>query len=287
MLAINSNYAASFAANAAKQSQSGFNGSMEKLSTGKRINYARDDAAGQAISMRLSAEVQGLTMASRNAADAQSLIDTAEGALKETHSILLRIRELSVNAINGTLVFSDRDALDNEAKQLFIEVERIAVTTTWAGVKILDGSGNFSFQIGVNNSSNDRISLNIADMGSHELYLTTDNSGDGRYGAGDSSHGLEHAAWAQSLLNSVDSGISKVSTERGKLGAISNRLKSTITNLDQIAVHISASKGRIEDVDFAIETGNLAKQQILQQAATSMVAQANTDKSSILALLRG
>lgn len=262
------------------------NKAMERLSTGKRINSAKDDAAGQTISARLTAETQGLVIASRNAADSQSLINTAEGALKETHTILLRIRELSVQAINGTLMFLDRDALDTEAKLFFYEVERIATNTKWGGINILDGSGNFTFQIGFKNTSSDRLTVNISDMGSHPLGLTTDNSGDGRFGAGDSMHGLEQVAWAESLLNAVDTSIERVSTERGKLGAASNRLDSTIANLNQIRANLSASKGRIEDADFAVETGNLAKSQILQQAATAMLAQANASKSSILALVK-
>ena len=133
MLNINTNYAASFAANAAKQSSSGLNSAMEKLASGSRINYAKDDAAGQAISVRLTAEVQGVAMAARNAADAQSMIDTADGALGETHNILLRMRELAVQSANGTLNNDDRDALDAEYQQLEAEIDRIDTNTTFAG----------------------------------------------------------------------------------------------------------------------------------------------------------
>ena len=171
MLNINTNYAASFASNAAKSSSQGLNSAMEKLSTGMRINYAKDDAAGQAISTRLSAEVQGLQVASRNAADAQSMIDTAEGALQETHNVLLRMRELAVQSANGTLTDGDRAHTDAEFDQLVAEeVTRIANNTTWAGKKLINGdhaSTALSFQIG--EGANQTINVNIADMSASAL----------------------------------------------------------------------------------------------------------------------
>ena len=297
MLNINSNYAASFASNAAKSSSQGLNSAMEKLSTGMRINYAKDDAAGQAISTRLSAEVQGLQVASRNAADAQSMIDTAEGALQETHNVLLRMRELAVQSANGTLTDGDRAHTDAEFNQLVEEVTRIANNTTWAGKKLLDGSVDgaaaagtdparpgLSFQIG--EGANQTITVEIASMKATAL------------GADTSIPPLAHATAAngaslgsvddaQLAIQSIDNAIDSVSTARGSLGAVSNRLSSTMSNLDQIAVNLSASQGRIQDADFAQETGNLAKNQILQQAATAMIAQANASKSSVLTLVRG
>ena len=147
MLNINTNYAASFAANAAKQSSSGLNSAMEKLSSGSRINYAKDDAAGQAIAVRLTAEVQGVAMASRNAADAQSMIDTAEAAHQEVHSMLLRMREIAVQAANGTLSDADRSALSEEVTKLETEITSIADNTEFAGVK-LGTSVAATFQVG-------------------------------------------------------------------------------------------------------------------------------------------
>jgi flagellin len=299
MLNINSNYAASFASNAAKSSSQGLNSAMEKLSTGMRINYAKDDAAGQAISTRLSAEVQGLQVASRNAADAQSMIDTAEGALQETHNVLLRMRELAVQSANGTLTDGDRAHTDAEFNQLVEEVTRIAKNTTWAGKKILDGSvyvyaGDstatppvparpaLSFQIG--EGANQKIDVNIADMKATALGI----SGSGSSATvALSASGLDSVSNAQAAIGSIDAAIDSVSTARGGMGAVSNRLSSTMSNLDQIAVNLSASQGRIQDADFAQETGNLAKNQILQQAATAMIAQANASKSSVLTLVRG
>ena len=288
MLNINTNYAASFASNAAKSSSQGLNSAMEKLSTGMRINYAKDDAAGQAISTRLSAEVQGLQVASRNAADAQSMIDTAEGALQETHNVLLRMRELAVQSANGTLTDGDRAHTDAEFDQLVAEVTRIAENTTWAGKSLLDGSADgggsgadLSFQIG--EGANQTISVRIADMSADQLGAAA-----GTPAIPDlSTAGLDTAANAQLAIQSVDNAIDTVSTARGGMGAVSNRLSSTMSNLDQIAVNLSASQGRIQDADFAQETGNLAKNQILQQAATAMIAQANASKSSVLTLVRG
>jgi flagellin len=285
MLNINSNYAASFASNAAKSSSQGLNSAMEKLSTGMRINYAKDDAAGQAISTRLSAEVQGLQVASRNAADAQSMIDTAEGALQETHNVLLRMRELAVQSANGTLTDGDRAHTDAEFDQLVAEVTRIANNTTWAGKKLINGdhaSTALSFQIG--EGANQEIDVNIADMKATALGI----SGSGSSATvALSASGLDSVSNAQAAIGSIDAAIDSVSTARGGMGAVSNRLSSTMSNLDQIAVNLSASQGRIQDADFAQETGNLAKNQILQQAATAMIAQANASKSSVLTLVRG
>ena len=271
MLNINTNYSAAYAANAAKSSSQGLNSAMEKLSTGSRINYAKDDAAGQAISTRLSAEIQGLTMASRNAADAQSMIDTADGALQETQNVLLRMRELAVQSANGTLTDADRDHTDAEFQQLEAEVERIATNTKWAGTSLIDGSASaLEFQVG--EGANQKITVAIADMDAAALGLTGD---------------LQSAANAQTAIGALDTAIATVSTERGSLGAYSNRLSSTMNNLDQVSVNLTASRGRIQDTDFAQETGNLAKNQILQQAATAMIAQANASKSSVLTLVRG
>lgn len=271
MVTINSNYAAAFASNAAKQTTASLDSAMEKLSTGLRINYARDDAAGQAIATRLSAEIQGLSAASRNAADAQSMVDTADGALQETQNVLLRMRELAVQSANGTLTDADRDHTDAEFQQLEAELTRISDNTTFAGTKLLDGTvSSLSFQIG--EGANQTISLSIADMDATGLSL---NSND-----------LQSAANSQTSITAVDAAIDTVATQRGTLGALSNRLSSTVANLDQINVNLSSSKGRIQDADFALETSNLAKNQILQQAATAMVTQANASKGSVMALLQ-
>ena len=290
MLNINTNYAASFAANAAKQSSSGLNTAMERLSSGSRINYAKDDAAGQAISARLTAEVQGVAMASRNAADAQSMIDTADGALGETQNILLRMRELAVQAATGTLNSDDNAALDAEFQQLEAEIDRINDNTKWAGSDLFTGSPTV-FHIGA--KATDTLSFTIGEMAAHDLDIDTAGP-DNKLASVTSTatddddnevRDLTDATNAAAMITVLDDAIKAVSTERGNLGAISNRLSSTIANLDQVGVNLSASKGRIADADFAAETGNLAKNQILQQAATAMLAQANASKGNILTLI--
>ena len=287
MISINTNYGGIFAAKASSQSQLQIDQAMERLSTGKRINHARDDAAGQAIATRLSAEIEGLAMASRNVADGQSLVDTAEGALVETHALLLRMREIGVQAANGTLSSSDNEALDAEFQQLVAEIDRISDNTSWAGTKLLNGdatgdyntSATFTFQAGVNNATADRITIEVKNADSATLGVKDLNGGANVVNLLDMTN-------AQAAITKVDDAIASVSAERGKLGAVSNRMSSTMANLDQITVNLTASKGRIEDSDFAAETGNLAKGQILQQAATAMLAQANASKQQVLTLIR-
>ena len=287
MISINTNYGGIFAAKASSQSQLQIDQAMERLSTGKRINHARDDAAGQAIATRLTAEIEGLAMASRNVADGQSLVDTAEGALVETHALLLRMREIGVQAANGTLSSSDNEALDAEFQQLVAEIDRISDNTSWAGTKLLNGnatgdyntSATFTFQAGVNNATADRITVEVKNADSATLGVKDLNAGANVVNLLDMTN-------AQAAITKVDDAIASVSAERGKLGAVSNRMSSTMANLDQITVNLTASKGRIEDSDFAAETGNLAKGQILQQAATAMLAQANASKQQVLTLIR-
>ena len=287
MISINTNYGGIFAAKASSQSQIQIDQAMERLSTGKRINHARDDAAGQAIATRLTAEIEGLAMASRNVADGQSLVDTAEGALVETHALLLRMREIGVQAANGTLSSSDNAALDAEFQQLVAEIDRISDNTSWAGTSLLNGestggantSATFTFQAGVNNAIADRITIEVKNADSATLGVKDLNAGANVVNLLDMTN-------AQAAITKVDDAIASVSAERGKLGAVSNRMSSTMANLDQITVNLTASKGRIEDSDFAAETGNLAKGQILQQAATAMLAQANASKQQVLTLIR-
>ena len=290
MISINTNNGGLFAAKAASQSQATIDSAMQRLSTGSRINNAKDDAAGQAIATRLTAEIQGLEIASRNVADGQSLVDTAEGALQETHTLLLRMREIGVQAANGTLSTSDNQALDAEFQQLVKEIDRIAQNTTWAGAALLNGDGGtvdtsetFSFQAGVgNNSGADVFSVTVknADATTLDIFVANANV------ATDNDVNLLSQTSAGSAITAVDAAIATVSSERANLGAVSNRMASTMANLDQIRVNLTASKGRIADADFAAETANLAKGQILQQAATAMLAQANASKQQVLTLIR-
>ena len=267
MISINTNYGGLYAAKAAQDSQRLIDTAMNRLSTGKKINASKDDSAGQAIAMRLEGEIRGLAVASRNASDGQALIDTAEGALREAHNVLIRMRELAVQAQNGTLQAADKTALGVEFNALEAEITRISDNTTWAGIKILDGSqaSGIKFRVG----TAEDITHNIPNMAATAIGMLA-----------------AHTVAQASTIAAVDASIAKLSEERAKLGGISNRLDSTVANLNQIQVNLSASKGRIEDADFALETGNLAKGQILQQAATAMLAQANASKQTVLTLLR-
>mgnify|MGYP000730010913 CR=1 FL=1 len=275
MISINTNYGGLFAAKAAQQSQGLLDQAMERLSTGKRINYAKDDAAGQAIAMRLTAEIAGISMAARNAADGQSLIDSADGALNEVGSLLSRMRELAVQSANGTLQTADRTALGVEFDSLEAEINRIADNTTWAGQKMLNGSLSAGIKFHVGPGNGQTVTHSIPDM-------ATTNATVGITAA----IAITDVTKANSAITQLDLAIAGVAKERGKLGSTSNRLDSTVANLNQVKVNLSASRGRIEDADFAQETSNLAKGQILQQAATAMLAQANASKQTVLALIR-
>ena len=283
MISINTNYGGLFASKAASQSQRMLDTAMERLSTGKRINYATDDAAGQAIATRLQAEIQGIAMATRNVADAQSLMDTADGALAETHNVLLRMRELAVQAATGTLNSDDNAALDAEYQQLEAEIDRIATSSKWAGSDLFTGTARV-FHVGT--KATDTLSHTIASMGTADILADIDHDNDAAAATADQPADLLTATAARATITMLDTAIKTVSTERGSLGALSNRLSSTISNLDQVRVNLSASQGRIQDADFAEETSNLAKGQILQQAATAMLAQANASKQTVLALVR-
>ena len=368
---------------------------MERLSTGKRINSAADDAAGVAIASRLSAEIKGTNMAIRNAMDGQSLIDTAEGAHQEIENALQRMRELAVQAANDTNDTDDRTALQAEMDALTTEIDRIAANTTWAGKVLLNGAGSlgtvhttpdsnatFSFHVGAENAgTTDTVTATISGMdatslgvkgetavvlgteveaGTGKINLSNDTNltdttystvtvatasatgdvlgfaidgvnisvtnsitdkysaledgnaeqikdavqakiDDGTLGAGYSvsvsghvvtiinkgALSLSNNTNAQAAIALIDTAIKDVNTQRSTLGALTNRLDSTVNNLTNISNNLAAGKGRIEDADFAAETTNLAKAQILQQASTAMLAQANASKQNVLSLLQG
>ena len=268
MISINTNYGSLFASKSAGAAQKTMNTAMERLSSGLRINNAKDDAAGQGIATRMSAEIMGLEIASRNASDAQSMIDTAEAAYQEVHSMLLRMREIAVQAANGTLQDSDRTALNSEVSELEKEIKSIADNTEFAGVA-LGTSTVVTFQIGTGNG--DTIDHTFEDFDASAIGADV---------------AVDTATNAGNAVSTLDAAISTISTRRGELGALSNRLSSTIANLDNIAVNLSSARGRIQDTDFATETSNLAKSQIMQQAATAMLAQANASKQTVLALIQ-
>ena len=280
MLSINTNVGALRSADASYSVNKSMETSMNRLSSGKRINGAADDAAGIQIANRMNTEIMGLHQAVRNAADAQALLMTAEGALDEVHTMLLRIRELTVQASNGTLELADRVSLQAEVQVLETEIDRIGTNTEWGGKKLFNGglsSGSaFTIQLGVDNSQT--INISIDGMIDHDL--TTASGGLGL------SSTVSIASNARSYLSKIDAAISVVSSDRGRYGATINRLDHAISNFQNIATNLATAKGRIEDADFAAETSNLARTQVLQQASMAMLAQANASKQNILALFQ-
>ena len=250
------------------------NKSLEKLSSGLRINRAGDDAAGLAISEKMRGQIRGLDMASKNAQDAISLIQTAEGALNETHSILQRMRELAVQSANDTNNNNDREELQKEVEQLIQEIDRIAKDTEFNTKKLLDGSLSGSdkalvFHIGANEGQNIELEINA---------MTAS-------GLGVSGVDISSQSGADKAITTIQSAIDKVSSERAKLGAYQNRLEHTINNLGTASENLSAAESRIRDVDMAKEMMEFTKMNILQQAATAMLAQANMQPQMVLQLL--
>ena len=279
MLSINTNVGALRASAASYSVNKSMETSMTRLSTGKRINSAADDAAGIQVANRMNTEIMGLKQAVRNAADAQALLQTAEGALDEVHTILLRMRELSVQSANGTLEVADRASLQAEVQVLEEEISRIHSNTEWAGKTVFSGTHStpgFVVQLGVDNSQTITISIDGV------LHSTAVGTAAGLSLVST----VSTAAKAQAYLFTIDSAISIVSTDRGRYGATINRLDHAISNFQNIATNLATAKGRIEDADFASETSNLARTQVLQQASMAMLAQANASKQNILSLFQ-
>jgi flagellin len=247
---------------------------MERLSSGYRINRAADDAAGLAISEKLRAQVGGLQQAQRNAQDAVSLVQTAEGALTEVHAMLQRVRELAVQYSNGTLSNSDKAAITAEVAQLSAEVSRISSQTKFNGISLLSGGATISFQIGVDDG-------NTITTGARNLF-----GGAGTEDVNSAVFNFETGASNATLLASIDEAIANVSTARSTFGSVQNRLEHTLNNLASYEENLTASESRIRDVDMASEMVTFTKYQILQQAGTSMLAQANSAPQSVLSLLR-
>lgn len=244
--------------------------SFERLSSGFRINSAADDAAGLQISDRMTSQIQGLNQAVRNANDAISLSQTAEGALGETTTALQRIRQLAVQAQNGINSSSDKLALQKEVSALKNEISRIAGNTEFNGVNILDGSFSAKFLVGANGGQT--ISVNL--------------SRSGGFGAsGLSVQNVDISTDASGALDKIDAAISAIGGVRADLGALQNRFQSTIRNLSSISENVSAARSRIRDTDFATETADLTRNQIIQQASTTVLAQANQRPQAALQLL--
>ena len=275
MLSINTNVGALKAATASYSVNKSMETSMQRLSTGKRINGAVDDAAGLQIANRLRAEISGLNQSVRNAADAHSMLAAAEGTMDEIHNILHRMRELAVQSANGTMDTADRNAVQSEFVALEAEINRINDNTTWAGLQLTDGTFSVAsqgrFQVGPDASQ--VITHRIEDLATTAISLVAEIT-------------LVTYTGAMSAITAIDGAISTVGTEREQVGAVMNRLDHTIANLSQVSLQLQLSKGRIEDADFAAETANLARTQVLQQASMAMLAQANASKQNILSLFQ-
>ena len=249
-----------------------FQKSMEKLSSGLRINRAGDDAAGLAISEGLKSDIRALEQASRNAADGVSLVQTGEGALDEVSSLLVRMKELAEQSLNGTIGDSERTYIDSEYTALTEEIDRIAAATEFNGVELLSGNGSsVDIQVGIGSAATDRVAVDLStNMDSATLGTTTN---------------VATAANAQTAIGEIDDAIDTVSGVRADFGAIQNRLESSIRNISMTAENLAAANSRIRDVDVAKETSVMTSNQILQQAGVSILAQANMSTSLAMNLL--
>ena len=271
---INTNIASLNAQRNMSTSQSSLATSMQRLSSGLRVNSAKDDAAGLAIAERMNAQVRGMNVAARNANDAISLAQTAEGAIGKLTDMAQRMRELAVQSANGTNTAADRTSLDAEYQQLAAEITRTIGTTTFNGLAILAGdAGALDFQVGAN--SGQTVSVTTTDL-SANADVTAVTSGD-----------VTSAANAGTAITNLDTMLNTLNSERATYGAAQNRFEAVISVLQVAAENQSAARGRIMDADFAAETANLSRAQILQQAGNAMVAQANQLPQQVLKLLQG
>jgi flagellin len=275
-LYVNTNVSSLFAQRNLSRSQMGADKALQRLSTGLRVNNAADDAAGLAVGTRFKSQIRSLEQAQRNANDAISVIQTAEGALDQMSGLLIRMRELSVQSANGTLTSGDRAFLNTEYNSLVAELDRIAQTTDFNGTDLLDGdaSAGIVFQVGAANNTNNRITVSITNMQTSSLTSSSL-----------ASNTISTVANARNTMDIIDTAINTISTQRSVLGASQNRLTVTIENLGTQVENLSASRSRIMDADIAKETANLTRAQILVQAGLSVVAQANAAPQAALSLL--
>lgn len=267
---VNTNVASINAQRNLSNSTNDLQTSFQRLSSGKRVNSAADDAAGLQIGSRLTAQVNGLNQGARNANDGISLAQTAEGALEESTSMLQRMRVLALQSANGSNTDADRSALQSEFSELQTEIDRIASDTTFGGVNILDGSYNQNFQVGADANQNINVTIGT-NMNTTGLGVNGDS--------------ISTTAGAQTAITNLDSALSTVNSTRADLGAKQNRFSSTIRNLNNIAENVSSSRSRIMDADFAMESASLARNQVLQQASSSMLSQANQQTQIAMSLV--
>jgi flagellin len=265
-LSVNTNIMSLSAQRNLNRTQSGMQTAIERLSSGLRVNSAKDDAAGLAIASRIDAQVRGINVAVRNAGDAISLAQTAEGGLNEITNMLQRMRELAVQSANATNSTSDRANLNAEFQQLNTEITRQIGATTFNGIAVLNTASTQTFQVGANTTDTIAVTTSV---------VSAAPGGD-----------VTSAANATTAMTNVDTAIDAVTTARATYGAVQNRFESVINNLQVAGENQAAARSRIMDADFAMETANLTRLQILQQAGTAMVAQANAVPQSVLSLLQ-
>ncbi|WP_070156384.1 flagellin [Sphingobium phenoxybenzoativorans] len=279
MTVIGTNVAALRSANASQSANRSLSTSIERLSTGKRINSAKDDAAGLAISTKMTAEIRGMAAATRNANDGISLAQVAEGALGEVTNIVQRVRELAVQASNGTVSDSDRDGIQAEVSQLLGQISDIAGRTTFNGISLMSGSATLT-------SGATGLSLNIQTGTKASETVAVEISAVSLTSLGLNAIDLSTQAGASSSLAALSTALDTVSQGRATLGGIQSRLETTVSTLTTTMTNLTEARSRIEDADFSAETTALAKQQILAQASTAMLAQANQSQQNVLSLIR-
>ncbi len=277
-MVINTNVASINSQNRLTQTSNNLSTSMERLSSGLRVNSAKDDAAGLAISNKMTSQIRGMTVAVRNASDGISLAQTAESAMGVMTETMQRMRDLAVQSANtGGVTGEDRAKLQTEFKQLNDELTRVIGNTEFNGKKIIKGSlaGGAKFQIGANTTSDNQIAISVANLSATISLVTKASIGS-----------TASAGKIKSAIINIDKAIASIDTARAKLGAVQNRFTTTIANLQSSIENQSAARSRITDTDFAQETATLSRNQILQQAGTAMLAQANQSGQSVLSLLR-
>lgn len=270
-MVINTNTMAINAQRNLSKTSSSLSTSMARLSSGQRITAAKDDAAGLAISEKMKAQIRGMAQAERNANDGISLVQTAEGAMDEISGMLIRMRELSVQAANGTTDSAQKGFLDNEYQELTAEISRIADSTEFNGTSLMNGATDITLQVGAGTDSNSQITVSMTDVTASGLGVA----------GGD----ISTASGALTAVDDLDAAITTLSEQRGALGAAQNRLSSTVRNLATTRENLSASNSRIRDVDVADESVKMTRAQILMQAGTSVLAQANQVPSMALSLI--
>jgi len=287
MASVNTNISATIAQNALTKNERYMNTAMERLATGKRINGAKDDAAGLAISSRMTSQIRGLEVGMRNAGDAISMISVADGAMVEVGNMLQRMRELALQASNGTTTSADRDYLNTEYQNLITEIERIADNTQWNGNAIMNlasASDTFSYQVGANGGQTIDVDFVAIDQTNGSAFTV--------FGNGASAASIAAANTSAALvvgteaITKIDLAITELNENRANFGAAINRLTYAIDNLASVKVNSEAARSRIEDTDYAQETSELARTQIINQAGTAMLAQANQAAVTVLALLK-